>query len=146
MVRLLTIQDLPIAAQLGPQFYAEGKLPGKFVPEIFATKWTELIELGMGFILGLFDGHKLQGCFGAIVAEDLNDGELRANELFWFVNEDDRGHGLCLFNAYEKEAIRRGAKWISMIHLKGLHPEGLSRLYERRGYRAVETAYHKELT
>lgn len=145
MIRLLTIQELPMAAQLGPQFYAEGKLPGRFVPEIWARKWTELMELGMGFIFGMFDGPKLEGCFGAIVAEDLNDGELRANELFWFVNEDERGHGLRLFNAYEAEAERRGAKWISMIHLNGLHPVGLSRLYERRGYRAVETAYYKEV-
>lgn len=146
MIRLLTIQDLPLAAQLGPQFYAEGKLPGRFVPEVFARKWTEFIEMGIGFIIGLFEGQKLEGCFGAIVAEDVNDGALTANEMFWFVQPESRGQGLRLFNAYETEARSRGAKRCSMIHLLGLQPDALSKLYERRGYRAVETAYHKELT
>ncbi len=146
MIRLLTVQELPMAAQLGPQFYAEGKLPGKFVPEVFAAKWTELMELGMGFILGLFDGPKLAGVFGAVVAGDVNDGEMTANEMFWFVRPESRGRGLSLMSAYEAEARKRGAKRCSMIHLLELQPEKLADLYERRGYRAVETAYHKELT
>ncbi len=145
MVRLLTVQELPMAAQIGPQFYAEGKLPGKFIPEIFAAKWTAFIEAGIGFIIGLFDGVKLEGCFGALIAGDPNDGELVANEMFWFVKPDSRGNGLRLFTEYESEARKRGAKRCSMIHLLSLQPEALSRLYERRGYRAIETAYYKEL-
>lgn len=145
MIRLLTVQELPMAAQMGPKFYAEGKLPGSFVPEVFAAKWTELIELGLGFIIGLFEGSKLNGCFGAIVVGDPNDGVLAANEMFWFVEPESRGRGLSLMSAYEEEAKKRGAKRCSMIHLLNLQPEKLAHLYERRGYRAVETAYHKDL-
>lgn len=146
MVRALTVNELAEAAQMGPAFFAEGGLPGSFVPDIFATKWASLIEQGIGFILGLFREGKLSGAFGAIVAEDLNNGELVANECFWFVQPEARGRGFELLLAYEEEARKRGAKRCSMIHLKALQSERLGELYERRGYAPIETSYFKELT
>lgn len=134
-----------MAAQLGPQFYAEGKMPGKFVPEIFAAKWTELIEKGFGFIIGLFDGPKLDGVFGAVVVGDVNDGELVSNEMFWFVSKESRGGGLRLLKTYEEEARKRGAKRCSMGHLLALQPEKTDSLYRRLGYTPVETSYFKNL-
>lgn len=145
MVRALTVSELPEAALMGPEFFAEGKLPGRFVPDIFVGKWTSLIDGGIGFILGLFRDGKLSGAFGGIVAEDLNDGDLVANECFWFVTPEARGRGFELLLAYEEEARKRGAKRCSMIHLLSLQPEKLGELYERRGYRAIETSYFKEL-
>jgi GNAT superfamily N-acetyltransferase len=145
MIRLLTIHDLPLASQLGPKFYAEGKLPGEFVPEIFVGTWTALIERGLGFILGLFENSRLCGCIGAAVTKCLNDGKLTANEMFWFVTPEARGGGLRMVDEYEKEAVKRGAVRCSMALLKGLHPDALGRFYERRGYKAFEIAYSKEL-
>jgi GNAT superfamily N-acetyltransferase len=145
MVRLLTVNELPAAAAMGPEFFAEGRLPGAFVPDIFVTKWTSLIEQGIGFMLGLFRDGVLMGAFGAVVAEDLNDGKPVANECFWFVKPEARGRGLELLSSYEQEAINRGAVRCSMIHLLSLQPERLAYLYERRGYQPVETSYFKEL-
>lgn len=145
MVRTLTASELPEAALMGPAFFAEGKLPGSFVPAIFVTKWSWLIENGLGFIIGLFRDGALTGAFGGIVTEDLNDGALVANECFWFVKPEARGRGFELLLAYEEEARKRGAARCSMIHLINLQPEKLAEIYKRRGYRAVETSYFKEL-
>lgn len=145
MVKMLTIPQLTEAAKMGPSFFREGALPGEFVPEVFVKKWTELIEQGFGFILGLFRENEMIGAFGAVVIGDLNDGKLVANECFWFVTPESRGRGFELLLAYEEEARRRGAVRCSMIHLIGLQPDKLSQIYEKRGYRAVETSYFKEL-
>jgi GNAT superfamily N-acetyltransferase len=145
MVRALTVDELPSAALMGPAFFAEAGLPGSFVPSVFVAKWGSLIEQGIGFILGLFRDGSLCGAFGGIVSEDLNDGQPVANECFWFVQPDARGRGFELLLAYEEEARKRGAVRCSMIHLHALSASRLGELYERRGYRAVETSYFKEL-
>lgn len=145
MVRVLTIEDLPAMAAMGPDFYRESGLPGSFIPEVFISKWTAFINMGVGFILGLFRDGKLSGGFGAIVSDDFNDGAIVANECFWFVSPEARGRGFELLLAYEEEARKRGAVRCSMIHLNSLQPNRLGELYERRGYRAIETAYMKEL-
>lgn len=145
MIRLLTVYDLPLASQMGPKFYAEGKVPGEFIPEVFVASWTTLIDRGLGFIVGLFEESKLCGCLGAAVTKCLNSGKLIASEMFWFVLPEARGGGLRMLQAYEDEAKRRGAVRCSMALIKGLQPEALGKLYERRGYRAFEIAYSKEL-
>ncbi len=145
MLRILTVYDLPLASQMGPRFYAEGNLPGEFVPEIFVASWTALIERGLGFIVGLFKDSKLCGCLGAAVTKCLNSGATVANEMFWFVLPEARGDSLRMVAAYEKEAKERGAVRCSMALLKGLQPEALGAFYERRGYAPFEVAYSKEL-
>ncbi len=146
MVRELTISELDVAAQFGAPFITESGVHSGFVPSVFVAKWGSLISAGIGFILGLFREEKLVGVFGAIVAENLNDASVEANECFWFVAPEHRGRGLELLNAYEAAAQARGAKRCSMIHLLSLQPERLRDLYIRRGYAPVETSYFKELT
>ena len=130
---------------MGSTFFAEGGLKGNFVPEVFARKWGQLIDSGVGFVLGLFNEKHLIGVFGSIVAEDLNNTDLVANECFWFVKPEARGRGFALLLAYEEEAKRRGAVRCSMVHLKSLQPERLGSIYEKRGYIPTETAYLKTL-
>lgn len=145
MIKMLTVDQIPAASEFGPAFFAEGGFPGRFIPEVFCSKWKALVDGGIGFIVGLFSGDKMTGVFGAVVVEDLNDGELVANECFWFVSPESRGRGFELLLAYEEEARRRGAKRCSMIHLLSLQPEKLAEIYKKRGYRAIETSYLKEL-
>lgn len=145
MVRELTIQELGGAAQFGAGFIAESGIRSGFIPDVFVKKWESLISIGMGFILGLFREEKLVGVFGAVVAENLNDASVEANECFWFVDPEHRGRGLELLSAYETAALARGAKRCSMVHLLSLQPERLRDLYMRRGYTPVETSYFKEL-
>lgn len=145
VVKRLTKDQLAEASKMGPAFFKEGALPGSFVRDIFVKKWSSLMDLNMGVVLGLFRDDVLIGAFGFIIAEDLNDGDLVANECFWFVTPEARGRGFELLIAYEEEAKKMGAVRCSMIHLQKLQPEKLSQIYEKRGYQQVETSYFKIL-
>ena len=146
MIRLLTIDEIPKAAELGPLFYKEGNLPGSFIPETFIKNWENIFNNNIGFIIGMFDSKsKIIGLLGGIMSADFNDCTLYASEMFWFVKKENRGRSISLLDAYEKEAINRGAKRCSMGLLVGLHPDGLGRIYERRGYSPVEKTYFKTL-
>jgi|694.fasta_scaffold144024_2 GNAT superfamily N-acetyltransferase len=138
-------ERLPELALLGQQFQQEGALPGKFIPDVFVKTWTNLLHMDVGVLFGLEKDNRLVGGLGAIRFPDPNDGELVANELFWFVSKEHRGHGLKLLDVFESWAADFGIKRVSMVHLENLSPKALNRLYRSRGYRVVETHYFKEL-
>ncbi len=147
-IRELRVEDLAPLSELGAAFFAEGNLPGEFKPAVFIATWTLMLELNRAILLGAIDDEqngRIVGALGAIISPDLNDGAAVATECFWFVEPEARGCGLRLFTAYEQLAIERGAVRLTMTHLRGLQPDELARLYERRGYRAVEVQYHKEV-
>lgn len=137
--------DLPALAKLGPQFFVEGRLPGKFVAAVFVRNWQMILDQGRGAIWTARDaGGEICGALGALVAPDLNDGELVAQEAFWFVAESARGSvGVLLFAAWERWAKALGVKRAIMIHLLSSMPQKLQRFYHRRGYRPVEVHYVK---
>jgi GNAT superfamily N-acetyltransferase len=138
-------ERLPEMAALGFQFQEEGALPGKFIPEVFVKTWGNLIRMNLGVLFGLEKDGRLVGGLGAILFPDPNDGELVANELFWFVSKEHRGQGLKLLEVFEGWAADFNVKRVSMVHLENLSPKALNRLYRSRGYRVVETHYFKEL-
>jgi GNAT superfamily N-acetyltransferase len=144
-IRPVELAELTQLAKLGEKFWAEGKLPGKFVPEVFVKTWDTFHQLGMGAIIGLFDGANPVGAIGAIAYPDPNDGELVVTETFWFVDPAHRGAGLKLLDAFEAWAMNRGAKRIVLVHLVQLAPEVLRRLYLRKGYQEIEVHFIKSL-
>jgi GNAT superfamily N-acetyltransferase len=145
MLRPLTIEDIPELSRLAPLFWAEGKLPGGFDPEVFARTWTSLISSGTGHIVGLYDLTGLVGALGYILAPDPNDGATVATEMFWFVDPEYRGSGLRLFHWFEGAAAALGASRLMAAHLSAINGPELKHLYERFGYREVETFYFKQL-
>lgn len=73
-------------------------------------------------------------------------GEIAGQELFWWVDEERRGSlGLRLITALENWARGRGAKHFSMVALEAGSPEKISRVYERRGYLAMEHHFMRAL-
>ena len=139
------LADLAAVAGPGAAFYAEGKLPGKFIPDVFVKTWAGLLASGAGAIFCLMAGGVCNGAIGGVLYNDPNDGELVATDFFWFVKPEHRGgHGLRLLGLFEGWASASGAKRILMVHLATLQPEVLGKLYERRGYRKTETIYVKE--
>lgn len=145
-VERLTETELPELARLGKLFYREGALPGKFVPEQFLATWRKFFELGFAAIFALRINEELVGALGAAVLPDPNDGVLVGSEMFWWVAPKARGHGLSLLNAFEEWAVfEMGARRLGMVHLLSLAPERMGKLYERRGYKATELHYVKEV-
>lgn len=144
-VRPVTLAELPICAEKGQAFYKEGNLPGSLIPEVFVKTWTALFGAGLAHMYVLEIDGEIQGAIGGVVVPDLNDGVLMGNEAFWFVVPEARGQGLRLLDAFEKSVEKAGAKRIGMIHLLNLMPDVLAKLYIRKGYKAIETHYIKEL-
>jgi GNAT superfamily N-acetyltransferase len=145
MITQLTVEQVPLAVEFGPLFWAEGKLPGSFVPAKFVGTWKRATANGSGGILGQWSEGKLVGILGFFMWPDINDGELVATEAFWYVKEGHRGNGVRLLLDYEKLARERGCKRIGMVHLSALKADKLSALYERMGYVPTETHFFKEL-
>lgn len=144
--RARTILDLEDALALGPAFYAEAGLPGRFDQGTAVRTWSQLIKGGAGMVAMLIEHGEVVGTIGGILHPDINDGALVASEAFWFVAPEARGRGgLALLDEYERWAREVGASRVSMVHLFSLKPAPLARLYERRGYRPVEVHYIKEI-
>jgi len=96
-------------------------------------------------VIVLEKNDELIGSLAFLVAPDLHDGKLTAVETFWFVHPDHRGHGVMLFNEYEKISIRKGCRKLAMIHMVDSYPDRLEAFYKRRGYDLIEKHYVKEI-
>lgn len=131
---------------LGQSFYAEGNLPGQFIPDIARSSWEQLYQQERGQIFSLYYDEEPVGTLGCVVYPDPYDGELVAAEMFWWVMPAARGHGLRLLSAYESYCASRNVKRNSMIHLTSKEATPLSRLYERRGYKNTETFYWRTMS
>lgn len=144
-ISILTVDRLGEIARLGPQFFVEGSLPGKFVPEIFINNWRSLIQNEMGILFGIEKDRQIVGALGAVIFPDPNDGKLVATEMFWFVDKGHRGCGLGLLDAFESWAKTAGVDRTILVHLENLTPRALERVYRSRGYRPIEVHYLKEI-
>ena len=141
-----TAADLPRLAGLGAEFYAEGRLPGRFEPKVFQATWEKMLSTGAGVIFTLAVAGRTVGFIGGVAYRDANDGDLVASEFFWFVTKEHRGlGGVRLLDAFESWAKESGCRRVNMVHLQNLNPDGLRAFYERRGFRHVESHYLKEI-
>ena len=127
------------------EFFEEGKLPGRFDPEVFVETWRALLMTGRACLLAIEREGVLDGGLGGILYPDPNDGVTVATEMFWYVRQGHRGQGLRLLRAFEQWSRGQGARRIIMVHLLTLQPEELRRLYRRLGYHDAEVHYLKEL-
>ena len=146
MIRELKAEEVESITHMGESFFAEGKLPGSFKSDVFIKTWTNLITLRMGLILVACNGsNEPVGALGAIITPDVNDGEIVAQEAFWFMSPEARGSfaGARLLDAFEKIAQDKGAKRLIMVHLLSLNADKLGKFYERMGYRATEVNFVK---
>ncbi len=87
----------------------------------------------------------LDGFIALVLIPDLFNVVLEAEEVAWFVRPDRRGTPTArtLWDAAEEWARQVGAAAIKMV--APADEPAVGRLYRRRGYVAVETAYHKRL-
>ena len=141
-IRTLTIEELDQAGKLVAELYKEGGLPAQCVPDVFRATWTSVMTLGTGAILGMFVDNALVGVFGAVRYLDPSDGVLTASEFFWYVSKESRGKGgKELLKQFEKWATDAGAKRLIVAHLADVGADRLSTLYDKMGYKAIETHY-----
>lgn len=147
----LNSNNLNLVFPIGHAFSKEaGRKP--FRDDVFSQLWQNLLESGLGKIYALveYDTEPQQFCalgvLGATFLQDPFSGEMTAAEHFWFVTPAHRktGVGLELLNAFEKDAKEKGCTEIVMVHFMHMGA-GLQKLYEARGYKALEQIYKKNL-
>ena len=68
-----------------------------------------------------------------------------ASCLAIWVEEDSRSQSLDLIRAYEKWAVYRQAKMITLSTYEGLSPKNLGKIYSKLGYSLSEQMYGKDL-
>ena len=111
--------------------------------------YRDLISTGAGQIFLMFDVEmdSFIGGLGCLKAPDLHNGEMIAVETFWYVVPEyrDSAHGIELLFAFEKWAKDNNCTKMAMIHLADSSPERLKKLYERLGYKLLESHYIKEV-
>lgn len=141
----LTKDDIDAIAYMAYPFTTESKFV-KVIPERLKESYWEMMANGLATMFMLEDETgKLIGALGAIKYPDLHSGELTSVETFWYVEKENRGHGLLLLDAYEAWAKRQGCVKCAMIHMVDSMPDKLAVLYKRRGYELIEKHYVKEL-
>ena len=144
MIRELTASEIPLTLEGAHAFFAESKMPGSFSDDAYLKTWSVMVSSGRGVLLVDFEGETPIGALGACISSHMFTGDMMTVECFWFVFPQYRGRGIKLVKAYEEWSKQKGAKFICMVHLKGLQPEILKSLYERMGYHEIETNYLKE--
>ena len=139
---------VPLFTPMAQMFYDEFSPPGGVDKDRFQANWENWMDAGFAVACVLMDGEKCVGAVGGLMVEAANDGELEANEMFWYVMPDYRksGMGMRLLERWEDACRMRGAKRISMISLvAGAHGRQVARWLEQRGYRPVEIHYYRDL-
>lgn len=139
-----------IPSTLGDSFYKECDLPGGFIPEVFIHNWKMIMNNKMGAMWKLVIDEKPVGFLGALLTPDINNGDMIATELFWYVDPKNRTTlgSIRLLDAFEHWAREMDVKRIIMAHLIGQpnqSGERIGKFYEKRGFKSVEVHYVKIL-
>ncbi len=146
-VRELTVEELPLVREVAEAFAREAPASREFSWPIALKNWKQFYAQAIATIFALWDDRCVVGALGGFVFPDVNDGQLRATEFFWYVLAAYRGSGEAqtLVDRFEEWAHERGAKYTIMASLEGMHEKALDRYYLRRGYQRLDHTYIKEV-
>lgn len=148
-VRIATEADTDALVSMGRQFFA---LTGcddlaDFDVESFKATLAHL-RTGDAVCLVAEVNGQVVGAAGALAYPFyFNAAHKTGQEIFWWLNPEHRGGTLGgrLLIALEAWARGAGCKTFSMIALDAVNPNEVGAMYQRRGYRATEHSYIKEL-
>lgn len=147
MIRQATINDLPHIARLGAQFHAQAGWDE--IPYVAAECQAFLHNamVSESFICLVSDNDGIDGMIAGVMSPVyFNWSHKSGEELFWWVSDSaPQMTGLRLLDAIEQEAKAKGCNSWQMKSLARLGGERMLKLYERKGYRASERTFIKEL-
>lgn len=157
-IRPLTIEELPLCEPYGQAFHVEKEIPGIFSIQMFCRNWTTYIQQFNGIILGLWDGDKLVGGLGGMVAPDIaavnpETGApiLVATEFFLYIDPEHRKGDwwIQLIEQFREFGKSKGATelGLSITLLKDEDPlvKILSWKYRKKGLKAKEIGFRGKI-
>lgn len=144
MIRNATIKDIPELLRMGERFFNLSGYADNFSYDTYTTSemFKTLIDTGCL----LTDGK--HGMIGFIIFPIFfNKSQFLSQELFWWVDEEQRktGLGVELLETAEKRATELGAKTMLMLSLDRLDGDRIGQLYEKMGYNKTEQIYSRGL-
>lgn len=143
LIRPAVLSDLPHIHQLLYKFHAES-IYSQIAPNDGDVSKVLMALMDDGILL-TNDAHT--AAVGALVFPIFFNGAyLTAQELFWYVDESERGNGLgrAMMDALESRAREMGAKRIHMLDLAS-SPVSAENVYKARGYELGERVFIKEI-
>ena len=138
-MRHATRDDIPKLLEMGKEFVSViGEISDD---ESIENTLIMLMDSPDGILL--IDKGAMAGAF--IYPHFFNVQTMIAQELFWWVNELQRGTGVAmkLMHGLEDWARDKGAKTLIMTAMSGLGDVG--KIYESKGYTPRENTYFKDL-
>ena len=141
LVRAATPADIPRILEMGHRFNAES--PYRAVLQVTDGAMESLARklIVSGWLLLSEADSEAVGMIGFYVYPHFLSGEIVAGEIFWWMEPEHRGAGRALLKAAEAEAKKCGAKSMQMI----APDPRVGKLYERIGYRYIESSYQRIL-
>lgn len=97
---------------------------------------TSFVLCHNGSVVGVLAGMVVPNCY---------NGGLVYQEVIWYVNKKHRKYGLKLIRAVESWCKDQGVKMIIMGYIANHNPEQMKKLYEKCGYREMETQCIKKI-
>lgn len=145
MIRLATVEDVPVLVHLGMRFLKETPYHVHL-----AASPTHLEELAQAIIASddgaIFVAERagtVVGCLALHVFAHPMSGERTANELVWWVNPESRGVGALLLTRGEAWAKAMGATCLQMVAPQTA-PK-VAAFYEHLGFTPVETMFQRRI-
>lgn len=143
IIRPATSADRTAVLLMTVRFISDTSYAALVTPNVAAigALFDYLAPLG-GVFVAVHPMAGVVGMFVAVVQPHLLSGELAGNEVAWWVNPEHRGStaAMRLLNAGERWAVAQGARTFALV---APADSQVGRLYERRGYHPVETAWQR---
>ena len=148
MIRQATYHDIPTIAKLGAIFHKEAgwdEVPYSEVDCALALNEFIISPLFLCYVAEA--DNVIVGMMAALLSPAFfNHSHIIGEELFWWVS-DEAPHmtGLRLLTTVENTARELGCHTMHMKAVARLNGERMEKLYTKRGYRASERLFIKEL-
>lgn len=93
------------------------------------------------------DNEKVAGLIAGTITDDGLLGKPMASELIWYVSPRYRKTQVAskLITGFERWARDQGTTYVTMSHYNNELGDILSKVYEKKGFRKMESTYFKEL-
>ena len=148
-IYIATVEDVPRLLPLAYEFNAESGRNFAIDEASWCGFWTEMIarDLGCAFYAAEHREAEPVGLIMAMTMPSHIDQELEVTETLWFLSKQYRRArtGMELLSALERFAEIASAKRVNVTHLADSTGERVRRVFVRRGYKAVECGYYKEV-
>lgn len=141
-------EEIDAIVELGGRFHKENvSSPFTFDPAYARALVSNLIESPLGIVLVVeSDGHVLGFLIGGM-QNHLLFPQVYAFEIALYVDRASRGaiHWRRLVREYERIAKRSGCVVCTLSSIDDLGGEDLSKMFERMGYRRMESGFGRTL-